>query len=304
MGLEGVDYAWDRPNLDTLWSQGKRFVCRYLAYLPNGKVLQKAELNNLHSKGFGVLLNWEQAAGDMFAGFTRGQTHAREALRQANVLGAPEWVPIYFSCDKDVTTTAQMNAVASYLDGAASVLGKNRVGVYGEYSVIEALVPNHAQWGWQTYAWSGGKNSGKAHVKQYRNGVQLAGADLDLNVSLKDNFGAWFPASRPGTFGEEDKVELNDQFEIKRWLDDPRLPVNGPGGGEMSDVKTALGFAQQAAYLAYQDTEELKGKVAALETKLDAILAKLDAVPAVQPDFHSTSVGKLVIDVEKLTAPE
>src|ERR1700755_3427557 len=96
--MEGVDYSTARPNLDQLWAAGKRFVCRYLAYLPNNKVLQVNERSALHAKGFGIVLNWEQAAGDMLKGRAKGVEHATEALRQANALGAPASVPIYFLC--------------------------------------------------------------------------------------------------------------------------------------------------------------------------------------------------------------
>lgn len=190
--MEGVDYSTGRPNLDVLRSVGKGFVVRYLAYLQNPKVLLPAELAALHAKGFGVVLNWEQAQGDMLRGFDTGATHAREALRQANALGAPSDTPIYFSCDVQITNGTQTVAVSRYLDGAASVLGRGRVGVYGQYSVIEALVPTVAPWGWQTYAWSGGRVSGKAHFLQYHNGVAVAGADCDLDRSLKPEFGAWY----------------------------------------------------------------------------------------------------------------
>lgn len=204
MSIEGVDYSVDRPNLDVLWAAGIRFVCRYLAKLPNGKVLTGAELQALHRHGFGVVLNWEQAAGDMLRGYDLGRAHAAEALRQANALGAPTSVPIFFSCDVDTTTDAQRAAAGRYLDGAVSVLGRARVGVYGEFEVIETLTPIHATWGWQTYAWSGGRISGKAHFLQYRNGVALAGADLDRDRSLKDPFGAWWPTAIHEPVARED----------------------------------------------------------------------------------------------------
>lgn len=190
--MEGVDYSTGRPNLDQLWTAGKRFVCRYLAYLPNPKVLTGTELYALHNKGFGVVLNWEQASGDMAYGFSRGQTHAREAFRQAQALNAPGAIPVYFSCDFDVTSSATMTAVRDYLAGAVTVLGRNRVGVYGEYDVIETMVGDVCDWGWQTYAWSGGRVSGKAHIYQYRNAVPIAGAECDLDRTLQDNFGAWY----------------------------------------------------------------------------------------------------------------
>jgi hypothetical protein len=187
----GVDYSRSKPKLSDLSAAGKTFVCRYLAPLPNTKVISVSELHTLQDHGFGVVFNWEAAAGDMLSGYAKGKTHAKLALAQITALGVPRDIPVYFSCDRDITTSAQMEVVTDYLKGCAEILGKQRVGVYGEYAVIEALVPKYAQWGWQTYAWSNGKLSGKAHLYQYHNGAKIGGADVDLDRSLKAEFGAW-----------------------------------------------------------------------------------------------------------------
>jgi len=59
------------------------------------------------------------------------------------------------------------------------------------------MVGSTCDWGWQTYAWSGGKVSGKAHIYQYHNGVPFDGADCDLNRSLQSEIGAWKPMADP-----------------------------------------------------------------------------------------------------------
>lgn len=192
----GVDYSVSRPSLAALDAAGKTFVCRYLAKLPNAKVISRAELASLQGEGFGVVFNWEQAAGDMLKGRATGIAHAKEALRQMNNLGVGTAIPCYFSCDVDVVNTAQMNAVMAYLDGAVSVLGVRRVGVYGQYAVVNTAIPKHATWGWQTYAWSAGRVSGEAHLYQYHNGVSLGGGQVDLDRSLKGSFGALVPTVR------------------------------------------------------------------------------------------------------------
>lgn len=189
--MEGVDYSWGRPDLATMWALGVRFVCRYLAPL-SGKVLSPSERSALHAAGFSIVLNWENEAKDMLSGYGLGATHATEALRQAEELGAPITVPIFFSVDFDALP-ADLEPVARYLDGAASILGHGRVGVYGKADVIDALVPKYATYGWQTYAWSYGRMSRKAHLLQYRNNVSMAGATVDLDRSLQEPFGAWEP---------------------------------------------------------------------------------------------------------------
>ena len=191
--MEGIDYAWDRPDVSQLKQNGKEFVCRYLAYRPNGKVIDSDECKRLHDAGIGIVLNWEQAAGDFQNGYDRGKQHAQEALKQANELGYPSDLPIYFSIDENVTSDAAMQTVGAYLNGVASVLGRHRTGVYGQYSVIERMLPDYAEFGWQTYAWSSGKVSSKAHIYQYRNGITFLAADVDFNRTLRSDFVAWFP---------------------------------------------------------------------------------------------------------------
>lgn len=233
MSSEGVDYAWARPDPVELYALGKRFVCRYLAYLPNGKVLTSIERAALHDAGLDIVLNWEQGAGDMLKGREVGREHASAALREAVALGAPSTVPIYFSCDTQIVNAIQMEAVARYLQGAADILGRNRVGVYGQYSVIERFVGGvSCAWGWQTYAWSAGKISPLAHIYQYRNGVNIANADCDLNRAMKPEIGAWtvsLSASEARDFKyltarEEAFAEMNDTY-----LDDANQPHTHKG---------------------------------------------------------------------------
>lgn len=232
---EGVDYSTARPNLDQLWALDKRFTCRYLAYKPNPKVLLRGEREALHAKGFVIVLNWEQAAGDMLKGYDKGHAHATEARDQAKALGAPESAAIYFSCDVDTTSDAQRAAVAQYLDACCDVLGKGRVGVYGEYDVIQAMLPDHATWGWQTYAWSKGQKPAKAHLYQYQNSVQLAGGDVDLNRTVKSVYGGWYP---PGTEAPDmdalqsqrltnDNQTLYALSQLNSEADGVKIPANG-----------------------------------------------------------------------------
>lgn len=258
--MEGVDYAWNRPNLDQLLTAGKRFVSRYLAYngtngyALNGKVLTSAERQALHAKGFAIMLNWEQAAGDMLKGYDTGKAHAQEALRQANALGAPASVPIYFSCDVDVTSDTQMASAGRYLDGVASVLGANRlrVGVYGEADVIDAMVPARAAWGWQTYAWSKGAISPKAHVLQYHNGVNLAGATLDLDRTLKPTFGAWAPSVSIPLLERKStmiRVRVKDQAAVYVTNGNGRTWIDGALMTALEAAKVPYVIVDSQAYL-------------------------------------------------------
>ena len=106
-------------------------------------------------------------------------------------------LPVYFACDFDAST-AQQAAINAYLDGAASVIGRNRVGIYGGfYPVKRALDAGKAVYAWQSYAWSGTPTlwDGRAQLRQTQNCVSVGGADCDRDVSMAADYGQW---PRPG----------------------------------------------------------------------------------------------------------
>jgi Domain of unknown function (DUF1906) len=194
---EGVDYSWTRPNPGCLYGSGKRFVCRYLGDDDTGENLHPPERDALHAAGLSIVLNWQTGKSFMLeGGFDEGKVDANIAKTQARELGAPDDRPIYFSLDVDPNNrdTEWWARVEDYLAGVHEILGRDRTGVYGGWAAIERLIPNHAKWGWQTYAWSAGRWSLKAHLQQYRNGVDLCGGLVDLDRTLVvGDYGQWPP---------------------------------------------------------------------------------------------------------------
>jgi peptidoglycan hydrolase-like protein with peptidoglycan-binding domain len=110
----------------------------------------------------------------------------------------PAGRPIYFAVDWDATD-AQKPAIANYLKGAAQALGgKQHVGVYGSYYVVKYMLDHDVvDYGWQTYAWSGGLRDKRAQIYQRLNGQHLAGLSVDFNTAYHEDFGQW----RPGHIG-------------------------------------------------------------------------------------------------------
>lgn len=191
MPIEGVDYSWSRPDPTRLAAAGKKFACRYLSYTAS-KNLTAAEARRLHAAGVATVANWEATADGWRGGGKAGAQHAIEAKRLAAELGIPADRPIYFSIDTDTSNADLSGPVAEYLAAAAAVLGAARVGVYGGIRTVRyALDHGLARWAWQTYAWSGGQWDSRAHIQQYRNGVTLAGADVDLNRATVLDYGQW-----------------------------------------------------------------------------------------------------------------
>lgn len=194
----GFDYAWGRPGVSALKGAGAKFVMRYLSWLPNGKVINKSELDALRAGGIAVGLNWEFAAGDMKGGFSSGTIHGKEALRQAKALGYPKGLAIYFSADWDATP-AQQTLIHSYVDGVRLAFGGYyKVGLYGGYYPVKrALDAGHVDYGWQTYAWSGGQWDQRAAIRQVKNGLTLNGVSVDRDELIHAPAGLWWPGATP-----------------------------------------------------------------------------------------------------------
>lgn len=203
----GLDYVTG-PPIAALKNAGVTFVCRYLSEvnaLTQVKLLSAAEAKALGESGIAIVSNYEWYGNRAAEGTASGVYDARIAASQHAACGGPSDRPVYFSVDEDVDGAQ----TAAYFRGIASVIGLARTGAYGSYRVIKYLFDNDLiAWGWQTYAWSGGLWEPRAHIQQYQNGVNLAGASVDYNRSLKADFGQWLPGGQGGTI--EPMLQLSD----------------------------------------------------------------------------------------------
>jgi hypothetical protein len=187
----GIDYAWGRPAPGVMRANGYTFAARYLSYDTTGKSLTAGEAHALRSAGVDVVVVWEQTAGAALSGYGQGVSDARAAEAQARAAGMPDGRPIYFAVDFDASA-GQQGAINSYLDGVASVIGRNRTGIYGGYYPVKrAFDAGKVRWGWQTYAWSGGQWDARAQLRQTLNGIYVDGVDCDRDEANAADFGQW-----------------------------------------------------------------------------------------------------------------
>ncbi|MEV6508627.1 peptidoglycan-binding protein [Streptomyces sp. NPDC051642] len=193
----GIDYSDASLTAGSVAAAGYGFVCRYLSWLPNSKVLTLSEAQALTAADLGIVSNWESdGLQDWQSGvpsdpYSQGAGHATEAQRQALANGMPSSRPIYFSVDFDLQPSMYA-ALNSYFDGVASVIGRSRTGAYGGYHVIGELFDNgKITWGWQTYAWSGGNWDSRAQLRQVQNDITVSGHDADLDQAMAADFGQW-----------------------------------------------------------------------------------------------------------------
>jgi hypothetical protein len=204
---EGLDYAFGRPSIGALRSAGVTFVCRYLSHSPS-KNLTAAEARTLSDAGLWIVVVWETGASRALDGYAAGASDAMDALVQAQACGMPNGRPIYFAVDWDASA-AQQAAINGYLDGAASVLGRDRVGIYGGYGpVSRALDGGHATWAWQTYAWSGGRWAGGVQLQQYSNNHIIGGVGCDYDRATTSDYGQWRIGVSPSA-QEDDMAQVS-----------------------------------------------------------------------------------------------
>lgn len=189
MATEGIDYSWARPGGAAIKNAGKKFVVRYLwEDGEGGKGLDGGELRDLLNHGLEIVLVYQAGTNTILGGKSVGVAQAQAAQREINRLGLPKNSVVYFAADWDANASQQA-AIDDFLNGAASVIGRKRVGIYGSADVMQrTMASKTATWFWQTYAWSRGRVQEGIHLYQYLNGQNLNGA-VDYNRTSLDNYG-------------------------------------------------------------------------------------------------------------------
>lgn len=231
---EGIDFSWARPGGAAIAAAGKTFVMRYL--YPDGhggKGLDPDEIADYRTNGLLIGVVYESSALRALNGYNAGVADATTSVGQLAALGMSGNV-VYFAVDFDATPD-QYETIGQYLDGAASVLGKNKIGLYAGAGPIDALCGGaRADYGWQTYAWSRGRVSANTNVYQYLNGQTLNGGGVDLCRNLKDDFGAFGGTATASLGGSTGGAGLATNQTSASWSDIQTL-LNGFGFGLVVD---------------------------------------------------------------------
>lgn len=183
---EGYDASWSKPSPSTIKTAGRSFIGLYLDD-PGGKGVTRAQLQSYLNAGVQVYLIKEGSGQETKSGAPAGSRDGNLARSALSALGLPATTDVFYAVDYDVTT--QLGLIDAYLNAATAAQG-HQASVYGEFDVIEHCVGGTARYGFQTYAWSHGKVSGKTSIYQYLNGQTVGGAQVDLNRNLTAAFGA------------------------------------------------------------------------------------------------------------------
>lgn len=220
----------------TLKAAGFEYVARYLP-TSDWKGLTVAEVSAIQAAGLKLISIFEKGATKA-SYFTKSQgiSDAKEAYKLAKALGQPVGSTIYFTVDYDAQPT-HMGAIKEYLAGIRQCLVDYKIGLYGSHDVMQA-VNGLVDYYWQTYAWSHGKVASQIHMHQYKNGVTVAGVQLDKD-EIRQTPGAWDESyqSAPVNSGPVAKViVLVDDLNIRKGPG-TNYPVNRKAvKGEIFDV--------------------------------------------------------------------
>lgn len=237
-----IDYAWEKPSVDSLVSAGVTGVIRYLSTDP-AKNLSHDELDALTTHGIPVALVWETTADRALDGYSAGVEDATQALNQKRSLGLPDTTPIYFAVDTDVTEDQASGICSGYLAGCSAALGNgwfNLLGVYGGYTMINAAAVNGIRYLWQTSAWSGGQWHPSTTLRQTGQTV-IGTVDVDVNTSQRDDWGQYPQAVNeptwPGRYLHiaqplmtgDDIRDWQQRMRDRGWLDSTGAPLVADG---------------------------------------------------------------------------
>ena len=162
-----------------------------------GKPIQLPEARDLYQAGLKIVSNYQFGkadTADWLGGQAAGVTHAKRGWELHTAAGGPVGAPIYVSIDDNPTLEQYKQQVAPYLRAWESVIGHQRVGIYGNSTTIEwALQDGLGSWFWQhNWGTPQGYIHPEAHLHQFEiDARSVAGVGVDLNDILKPQFGQW-----------------------------------------------------------------------------------------------------------------
>ena len=162
-----------------------------------GKPIQLSEARDLYQAGLKIVSNYQFGkadTADWLGGQAAGVTHAKRGWELHTAAGGPVGAPIYVSIDDNPTLEQYKQQVAPYLRAWESVIGHQRVGIYGNSTTIEwALQDGLGSWFWQhNWGTPQGYIHPEAHLHQFEiDARSVAGVGVDLNDILKPQFGQW-----------------------------------------------------------------------------------------------------------------
>lgn len=191
--MRAADFSYGKPTAAQLRSAGYDGVFTYAGALIPAFNVTKAHAQDLVRGGIGIAVVLERQAAFMMAGREAGRDGMRAAVQMVRDAGLPDG-PVIMAVDFDATLGGptspgspgdkNMKQVLDTLQGGASVIGWDRVGIYGSKFVCDWIARSSGRppaGYWQTEAWSHGEHFDGASAFQHAGTVQVGGVSCDCN---------------------------------------------------------------------------------------------------------------------------
>lgn len=266
----GYDWAWAQIPSSAVTSNGGSFVVRYLGGTAR---LTPQERDNHHAAGVSILLVMEQEATLAEGGYDRGVSAAIQANDEADALGYPSDVTLFYADDNNDPDVAQEIA---FMQGVKSV-GRRPSDMYSGGNVLAALGGLSEHGGWQVDTWypNAGADPCMLQLANTREPAMVGvdPADYDTDLLLKP-IPMWGPSGT--TNGDDFLMALSDkeQHEILDYVRNLRegTPYSEPLLKSTMKLRLALGDVADAVGI-----EPVAKAVAGVRNIAKAIATKVGA---------------------------
>lgn len=237
-----IDFSASFPAADAIRDAGHTGVICYISppreTWMQAKPLTKTVADGYKAAGLQVACVWQYGGADIpdvMRGAVGGDEDARAADLALRLAGLADW-PVFFAVDFDITLD-QWNATAvEYFRAAVTVLGSQRVGIYGHSRVVHWAMEDGVVadlgagrcLGWVTSSWSAG-DRGADYAVLYQGTHNVpgpSGVQVDINDTLNDQWGqAPIPAPKEPAVDVtnlphvDETVWMNRHYTPGRWFD-------------------------------------------------------------------------------------
>ncbi|MFC9997218.1 glycoside hydrolase domain-containing protein [Nocardia sp. NPDC127526] len=164
-----------------------------------------------------------QSPSDWTLGYEGGQRMGLQAKENHHAAGGPDWCPIFFAVDEDISLDEWNDTAVHFFRGVNDAIGREWTGIYGHarvcaWAIEDGVVGRTREgkyWAWQTRAWSRGEREDNAVLFQRvidtpsSPGPLIDGSSVDVNDILAGDFGQWSSNRAPARSGRPDFIELD-----------------------------------------------------------------------------------------------
>ncbi|WIM68997.1 DUF1906 domain-containing protein [Corynebacterium breve] len=214
-----IDYSAGVPSGKSVKAAGHLGAVRYVsnprpdAQWMKGKPVSIAEARDFANNGLATASVYQFGradTADWLGGAASAAIHAPQAISLHQAAGGPTGRPIYIAIDDNPTRTQYTEQIRPYLQafGTALTVAGYRVGVYGNWNVIEWCIQDGiGQYFWQHDWGSGGKIHPRTTIHQKAKWqTYIDGIQVDINNVYASDWGQWKPGqAAPSSF----PIDLN-----------------------------------------------------------------------------------------------